>query len=128
MHLYAMGHVSASSSDAHTKLTITRRQGLHDPHAWEQSGRLDPATCSVSSFPCALQPAVNLVGDLAGVPLVREEEDTPEGGWPMLLAVASAGARRTTMARRRRKEEGPIMSSLLKAGVWLGGFIEEVGN
>ena len=121
-----MGHVSASSNDAHTKLTITRRQGLHDPHAWEQSGRLDPATCSVSSFPCALPAAVNLVGDLAGVPLVREE-DTPEGDWPMLLAVASAGARRTTMARRRMKEEGP-MSSLLKAGVWLGGFIEEVGN
>ncbi|RZS13626.1 hypothetical protein BHM03_00045231 [Ensete ventricosum] len=111
-----MGHVSASSSDAHTKLTITRRQGLHDPHAWEQSGRLDPATCSVSSFPCALPAVVNLVGDVAGVPLVREEEeDTPEGGWPMLLAVASAGARRPTMARRRRKEEGSMSSSWRQA-------------
>lgn len=56
-----MGHVSASCSVAHTKLTITKLHGVHDPHAWEQSGRLDPATCSVSSFfPAAPSPPLLL--------------------------------------------------------------------
>lgn len=38
-----MGQVSASSIDEQTKLTMTNLQGLQDPHACEQSGKLDPA-------------------------------------------------------------------------------------
>ncbi|VFQ83249.1 unnamed protein product [Cuscuta campestris] len=38
-----MGQVSASSRLEHTKLTITSLHGRHDPHAFEQSGSLDPA-------------------------------------------------------------------------------------
>lgn len=48
MHLYAIGHVSASA--AQMKLTITSRQGEHDPQACEQSGKLDPATSTVSGL------------------------------------------------------------------------------
>ncbi|KAG7032905.1 hypothetical protein SDJN02_06955, partial [Cucurbita argyrosperma subsp. argyrosperma] len=34
-----VGHDSATE---HLKLTITLLHGKHGPHAWEQSGRLDP--------------------------------------------------------------------------------------
>jgi len=45
-----MGQVSASSSEAQIKLTITSLHGEHDPHAWEQSGKLDPAIWTVSAL------------------------------------------------------------------------------
>lgn len=47
-----MGQVSASASEAHTKLTMTSLHGVHDPQAWEQSGKLEPATWSVSDLLC----------------------------------------------------------------------------
>lgn len=58
-----MGHDSASWMVAQTKLTITNRQGEHEPQACEQSGNLEPATWSVSAFLCFTNGLLNPFGE-----------------------------------------------------------------
>ena len=63
-----MGHVSASAREAQTKLTITSLHGAHDPHACAQSGRLDPATSTVSK-PLAVPLALRAFSDACELPV-----------------------------------------------------------